>query len=124
MGLKALIAENIKETRELRQVLSKDGVEKIHRCEEYDKDMKVLREILRARVAPSVAKNGEPMLVVSYKAEIPLQGILCDPSGELDVTDLFRVINKYKLIPAEDMREISKQVELLRSQYGIDKKWS
>ena len=33
MGLKKLIAENIKETRELKEVLSKDGIKKI---KEYD----------------------------------------------------------------------------------------
>jgi hypothetical protein len=117
MGLKRLIADNIKETRELRMVLSKDGVDKIHRCEEYDKDIKTLRGILRAKAAPSFDGNGEPLLIVNYRAEIPVQRVACDDSGDIGVSDLFRVLNKYGLVSMDDMREMAKQIELLRSQY-------
>jgi hypothetical protein len=117
MGLKRLIADNIKETRELREVISKDGVDKIHRCEEYDKDMKVLRGILRAKAAPSFDGKGEPILIVSYRTEIPTQRITCDDSGEIGVSDLFRILNKYGLVSMEDRQELAKQVDLLRSQY-------
>lgn len=119
--LKKLIAENIKETRELRKVISKDGAEKIRKYDELTKALKVLSGILTIKTARSYDDNGNPTITVMYKADIPPQAVNITEENEIKTTEIFKAINYLNLISFQDMGRLSREIKDVSQQVIVEK---
>ena len=119
--LKKLIAENIKETRELRKVISKDGAEKIRKYDELTKALKVLSGILTIKTVRSYDDNGNPTITVMYKADIPPQAVNITEENEIKTTEIFKAINYLNLISFQDMGRLSREIKDVSQQVIVEK---
>jgi hypothetical protein len=110
-GLKKLIADNIKETKELREVISKDGAEKIRKYDELMKALDTLTGILSINTVKSYDDLGNPTITVTYKSNITPQTIYINEENDLKVSEAFRAINLLNLISYKDMRRLNNEIE-------------
>lgn len=110
-GLKKLIADNIKETKELREVISKDGAEKIRKYDELMKALDTLTGILSINTVKSYDDLGNPTITVTYKSNITPQTIYINEENDLKVSETFRAINLLNLISYKDMRRLNNEIE-------------
>lgn len=110
-GLKKLIADNIKETKELREVISKDGAEKIRKYDELMKALDTLNGILSINTVKSYDDLGNPTITVTYKSNITPQTIYINEENDLKVSEAFRAINLLNLISYKDMRRLNNEIE-------------
>lgn len=117
MGLKKLIAENIKETRELKEVLSKDGIKKIKEYDNLMNQISSLQSLLTITVAPTIDENGKTIIKLLYKCNIPAQIIEINDDGVLVVPEIVKNINLLNIISIDDMNKISKSIDTSLNKY-------
>lgn len=117
MGLKKLIAENIKETRELKEVLSKDGIKKIKEYDNLMNQISSLQSLLTITVAPTIDENGKTIIKLLYKCNIPTQIIEINDDGVLVVPEIVKNINLLNIISIDDMNKISKSIDTSLNGY-------
>ena len=107
MGLRKMLAQVIKDNKEIKESLNPEVIRK---AQEYDRVSALLKNVKVhvSKVAKTMDAKGNEAFIVHY--EIPPEIVSVDEDGGMVCSETFRSINFLGLLSVEDEFKISEKI--------------